>query len=141
MTELSTDPIHRCIENWHRHLAGDLDGGFDSLLHDEVTFHSPVVFTPQEGKVITTMYLSAAQVTLGGDGNGFGYTKQILDGHQAMLEFETTMDGKLVNGVDIITCDDNAMITEFRVMVRPLQGLQVVQGQMTAMLESIQPQK
>ena len=38
-----------------------------------------------------------------------------------MLEFETTVDGKAVNGVDIITCDDDGKIVEIKVMVRPLQ--------------------
>jgi hypothetical protein len=42
-----------------------------------------------------------------------------------------------VNGVDIITCDDDSMITEFKVMVRPLQGVQVVHQQMMAMLERL----
>ena len=38
----------------------------------------------------------------GRDGGGFRYTKQVLSGDTAVLEFETTVDGKYVNGVDII---------------------------------------
>jgi hypothetical protein len=45
--------IRETIRNWHRHLRGDLPGGLDALLHDDVVFHSPVVFTPQVGKAIT----------------------------------------------------------------------------------------
>ena len=69
-----------------------------------------------------------------GDG-GVGYTKEIRQGNQAMLEFETSIDGKYVNGVDIITCDDDGMITEFKVMIRPLQAINLVHEQMKAMLE------
>ncbi len=136
--------IERCIANWHDFLRGKLDGGLDALLHPDVVFLSPIVFTPQEGIDVTKLYLTAAGGTLGGEpdeagsgGGGFGYTKQILQGHHAMLEFETTVEGKYVNGVDIITCDDDGMITEFRVMIRPLQAINLVHAQMKAMLESL----
>lgn len=48
-----------------------------------------------------------------------------------------TVGGKYVDGVDIITCDDDAMITEFRVMIRPLQAINVMHAQMKAMLEQL----
>ena len=54
-----------------------------------------------------------------------------------MLEFETTMEGKYVNGVDIIRCNDEGRIIEFRVMIRPLQAVNLVHQQMAAMLESM----
>ncbi|MEL0041611.1 MAG: hypothetical protein VW685_09860, partial [Ilumatobacter sp.] len=143
------DPIHDVIDRWHQHLRGELPGGLDALLHDDVVFISPVVFTPQQGKAITKLYLDAASVALpgeasdvgeaiagGGDGS-FRYTKEILDGHHAVLEFETTVDGKHVNGVDIITCDDDGMIIEFKVMVRPLQAVNAVHRQMGEMLERL----
>ena len=57
----------------------------------------------------------------------------------SVLEFETTMDGKYVNGIDIITCDDDGMIIEFKVMIRPLQAINVVHEQMRAMLEAATP--
>ncbi|MFN3215177.1 MAG: nuclear transport factor 2 family protein [Acidimicrobiales bacterium] len=160
------DPIHDCIHRWHEHLRGRLDGGLDALLHEDCVFISPVVFTPQHGREVTKLYLSAASGTLGGvdagpagagaidgDGDGadggkpkdgaFRYTKKILQGHHAMLEFETTIPGddgapKYANGVDIITCDDDGMIVEFKVMMRPLQAINAVHAQMRAMLERLQ---
>ena len=98
-------------------------------------------------------YLTAAGGTLGGEGGtvtatitvddsddpggGFRYVKEILQGHHAMLEFETTVEGKYANGVDIITCDDDGLITEFKVMMRPLQAINAVHAQMKAMLERL----
>ena len=145
--------IAETIEKWHRHLRRELPGGLDELLADDVTFFSPIVYTPQEGKAITTMYLEAAGQTLPGDnpapgaGNGsagdgpptrFRYTKQVLAGDTAVLEFETTVEGKYVNGVDIIRCNDAGRIVEFRVMIRPLQAVNLVHSQMKAMLERMQ---
>jgi hypothetical protein len=143
--------IEAVVERWHQHLRGELPGGLDELLADDVVFYSPIVYTPQEGKAITKLYLQAAAVTLpgeapaaggsssGGGGGGFRYTKQVMSGDTAVLEFETTVQGKYVNGVDIIRCDDKGRIVEFRVMVRPLQAVNIVHEQMRAMLESMGP--
>jgi hypothetical protein len=143
-------PIERCVADWHRHLRGELDGGLDAILHEDCVFLSPIVFTPQHGREITKLYLTAASGTLGGDdgtvtdaladpvgSSGFRYVKQILQGHHAMLEFETTVEGKYANGVDIITCDDDARIVEFKVMMRPLQAINAVHAQMKAMLDQL----
>ena len=76
-----------------------------------------------------------------GDGvGGFRYTKKVLDGDTAVLEFETTIEGKYVNGVDIIRCDDAGLIVEFRVMIRPLQAVNAVHRQMGETLEKMQSQ-
>ena len=149
---MSNSPIYAVIERWHAHTRGELANGLDELLHDDVVFYSPIVFTPQRGKAITMLYLQAAGQTLPGEKTstmsqagsddvpkGFRYTKEILDGHHAVLELETTVEGKYVNGIDMITCDDNGKITEFRVMIRPLQAINLVHKQMGEMLERIHP--
>ncbi len=143
-----TEPvIANVIEKWHAHMRGQLPGGFDELLDDDVVFYSPIVYTPQRGKAITTTYLQAAGQTLPGDASasgggdskgGFRYTKQVLAGDTAVLEFETTVAGKYVNGVDIIRCNEEGRIVEFRVMIRPLQAVNLVHEQMKAMLERMQ---
>jgi len=142
--------IDDVIERWHQHLRGRLPGGLDELLDDEVVFYSPVVFTPQRGKDVTALYLSAAAGTFdqpsekAGDGDGSGgggpfrYVKQTTGDNTAMLEFETEMGGKYVNGVDIITCNDAGKIVEFKVLIRPLQAVNAVHEAMRAMLEQMQ---
>ena len=132
--------IEQVVERWHRYLSGEWPEGLSELLADDVVFYSPVVYTPQRGKDITTLYLQAASQALPGDGGdgAFRYTKQVLAGDTAVLEFETTVDGKYVNGVDIIRCDDRGQIVEFRVMIRPLQAVNAVHEQMRQMLESMQ---
>lgn len=155
--EGSSAPIWGVVAKWHDFLRGDLPGGLDDLLDDDVVFFSPIVFTPQEGKEVTSMYLTAATHALPGDVSGegdgdaasaakdggerwdgrFRYSKQVLAGDTAVLEFETTVEGKYVNGVDIIRCNDAGRIVEFRVMVRPLQAVELVHAQMRSMLEAL----
>jgi len=140
---MSSEVIDELIERWHRHTKGELPGGLDELLDDDVVFYSPVVFTPQRGKQITAEYLRAAFGTLAGGQpvggtaeGGFRYTKQVTAGDTAVLEFETTLAGKYVNGVDIIRCNDAGKIVEFRVMIRPLQAVNAVHEAMRAALEA-----
>ena len=133
--------IEQVVERWHEFIRGEAPDALDDLLADDVVFYSPVVYTPQQGKAITAIYLKAAGVTLPGDGGdgAFRYTKQVLAGDTAVLEFETTVAGKYVNGVDIIRCDSDGRIVEFRVMIRPLQAVNAVHEQMRAQLELMQP--
>ena len=60
--------IEHVVAQWQAHLRGELPGGLDSLLDDEVVFYSPIVFTPQRGKQITSQYLQAAAQAFAGDG-------------------------------------------------------------------------
>lgn len=142
--------IEHVVAQWHSYLRGEVAGGFDELLDDEVVFYSPIVFTPQRGKQITSLYLQAAAQTFPGDGvasspespgpsGSFHYTKTVLGDDTAILEFETTMEGKYVNGVDIIRCNNAGRIIEFRVMIRPLQAVNLVHQQMAAMLGKMAP--
>ena len=150
------------VEQIHRFLRGEEPDALDTLLHDDCVFYSPIVFKPQEGKALTKMYLKAAGQALPGEhapaeagdpgiaGTGpsdvagevvkgsFRYTKKVMAGDTAVLEFETTVEGKYVNGVDIIRVDEDGKIVEFRVMIRPLQAVNAVHAQMAAMLEKMQ---
>jgi hypothetical protein len=141
-------PIHECIANWHACIAGTHSGGWPALLHPDCVFFSPVVFTPQRGRDLTMLYLSAASDALAGaapdtaasgltvgESSSFRYVKQICDGRQAMLEFETTVDGKYVDGVDIISCDEQGLVIEIKVMIRPLQAINAVHAEMKSALE------
>jgi hypothetical protein len=51
-----------------------------------------------------------------------------------MLEFETEIDGILVNGVDIIKWKESGKVTEFKVMIWPLKAINPIQERMAAML-------
>jgi hypothetical protein len=138
--------IQRNIKKWHDQTHGKFPGGLDALLADDIIFYSPVVFTPQEGKELAKLYLMAAGNTFGGDNakkggdlaeSSFKYTKEVLSGNQAILEFETTIEGKYINGVDIITFNDEGKISEFKVMIRPLQAVNMIHMQMQRMLEEL----
>ncbi|MEM6901500.1 MAG: nuclear transport factor 2 family protein [Pseudomonadota bacterium] len=123
------------LQNWMDYFEGHDTSRLPQLLHDDVVFRSPVVFTPQRGKAITLAYLGAAGATLGGD--TFRYVRAFDCNDRAVLEFECEMNGKYVNGIDMIEWDAMGLITDFKVMVRPLQAMETVHAAMGAMLEKM----
>ena len=124
------------LANWHRVIKGGSDPAtLAAILRDDAVFHSPVVHTPQVGKPIVMAYLTAAGATLGND--SFTYLREVVDGDTAVLEFQTEMDGIQINGIDMITFDEDGLIKDFKVMVRPLKAINKVWEQMAAMLEKM----
>ena len=122
------------LERWHAAMSkGNRPSDLAAIIREDAVFHSPVVHTPQKGRDLVVAYLAAAGQTLGND--SFTYVRELVDEHDACLEFTTEMDGIHVNGVDIIRFDEEGMIADFKVMVRPLKAVNKVWEQMAAMLE------
>jgi hypothetical protein len=126
-------------EIWHTvALSRDVDA-ISKVLHDDCIFESPVVHSPQLGKAITAKYLAAAGHTLGNA--DFEYVgewhREEEDENSSVLEFKTVMDGIAINGVDMITCDGNGLITHFKVMVRPLKAVNMLHAKMGEMLRAM----
>jgi hypothetical protein len=128
--------IENTMKAWHRLVAAKDEAGLNAILADDVVFHSPVVHTPQVGKPITTMYLTAALHVLNND--SFQYVREVVSGHHAVLEFLTRIEGIVVNGVDMITWGADGRITDFKVMIRPLKAINLIHRMMGEMLQSMQ---
>jgi hypothetical protein len=120
------------IEHWHALMDARDPHGLQDLIAEDCVFRSPAVHTPQVGKAITIKYLTAAQKVLGVP--SFCYVEEWIGPTSAVLEFELVIDGIHVNGVDIIHWNDADKITSFRVMIRPVKGLQTVMPAMAAVL-------
>ena len=123
------------IERWHQLIAARDPSGLPALIADDAVFHSPVVHTPQRGKALVTAYLGAAFTVFANP--TFRYVREIVGAWDAVLEFETTIDGTHVNGVDLVRWNESGQIVDFKVMVRPLKAVNLLHAQMRAMLESM----
>jgi hypothetical protein len=127
------------IQRWIDIIESDPSEGrieeLDGLLADDAVFYSPAVFTPQEGRAKTAVYLRAAAKLFAG--TDFGYVGQWFGERSAVLEFAATIDGVYVNGVDLIAWNDDERIVSFKVMMRPFKGLQVIMPKMAELLQSI----
>ena len=121
------------IERWHDMMSGSSHEGLFELLAEDCIFWSPVVHTPQRGRDITYLYLSAASQVFSDD---FCYVSETVDGSRAVLEFTCAIDDIQINGVDIIQVRDR-QISEVKVMVRPLKAVNKVHERMMRMLEKL----
>ncbi|WP_243060765.1 nuclear transport factor 2 family protein [Nocardioides sp. SR21] len=119
------------VAAWHEIAARRDASLLDGLLADDCTFRSPAVHTVQEGKAITTAYLSAAITVLGPT---LSYVREWYGDDSAVLEFEATLDGLTVHGVDMLTWGADDRLTDFTVMVRPFKGLTTLMEKMAAEL-------
>lgn len=120
------------LETWHRLVRTQDPSGLDSLLAEDAVFHSPIVHAPQCGKALAAAYLSAAFSVF--FNLTFRYVREMVGTSDAMLEFETEIDGILVNGVDLIKWNEDGKIVEFKVMLRPLKAINLVHQKMAEML-------
>jgi hypothetical protein len=120
------------LTTWHRLVEEADPEGLDAFLADDVVFHSPIVHTPQVGKVVTTLYLMAAFHVFIND--TFRYVREVVGERDAVLEFEVEIDGIYVNGVDMLTWNDDGRLVAFKVMVRPLKAVNLIHQKMAAML-------
>lgn len=121
------------VAGWHDYMHGGSDPEkLRAMLADNAVFHSPVVYTPQQGADKVFAYLHAAAHVLGND--SFHYVREIIEGDTAMLEFALELDGIQVNGVDIIRWNGAGHIEDFKVMVRPMKAMNKVWEKMGEML-------
>ena len=125
-------PDRHAVARWHRALLVRDPAALPPLFAEDAVFLSPVVHTPQRGRALVVAYLSAAFSVFGTP--AFRYVREVVGERDAVLEFETEIDGVLVNGVDMLRWDDAGRIVEFKVMVRPLKAMQAVHAAMAARL-------
>jgi SnoaL-like domain len=109
------------LRSWHAVVQSRDPALLDGLLADDVVFRSPAVFTPQEGRQRTMLYLTGALVVLGPT---LRYTSEWHDETSAVLEFEADLDGVYVQGVDLLRWNAEDKLVSFTVMVRPMRALQ-----------------
>ena len=122
------------LDRWHEVVAKGDPALLDEILAEDCVFLSPVVHTPQRGRDITKLYLTGAMQVLN---DGFHYVKEVVTPEHAVLEFACEIDGIEVNGVDIISFDEQGKISEFKVMVRPLKAINMLHARMQQMLEQL----
>jgi hypothetical protein len=109
------------VRAWHAVAESQDPALLNELLADDVVFRSPAVFAPQEGKALTTHYLSSALVVLG---PSLRYVSEWHDQASAVLEFEAELEGVYLQGVDMLRWNSDGKLVSFTVMVRPMRGLQ-----------------
>lgn len=114
--------------------SGDL-AAVETLLAEDVVFTSPVVFKPYPGKAITAAILWAVSQVF----EDVRYERELTgaDGRDHALVFTARVGDREVSGCDFIHLDEDGLIDELTVMVRPLSGARALAEAMGARFEQI----
>jgi hypothetical protein len=103
--------FRQCVE------SQDMEGA-RALFAEEIEFRSPAVFKPYEGLDAIMFILENVEKTF----ENFRYVDQASEGNSHMLRFEANVGDKSLEGVDLLQTNDDGLITNFTVMIRPLSG-------------------
>jgi hypothetical protein len=112
------------------------EAAIQAMLADTVVFTSPVAFKPYVGKPITAAILRGVLRIF----EDFHYVREIGDSNERdhAFVFETTVSGKKITGCDFLHFNDDGLIDDFMVMVRPLSGATALSEAMGAQFDRIQ---
>ena len=121
------------LPRWHELVEKQDISILDEIFHDDCVFYSPLVFQPKEGKALTKQFLSAA-ARMFNEAEHFTYVKEVVDEQSAVLVFHSKIEGIFIEGIDMITWDEQGLITEFKVFIRPMKGIMKVAATMQKQL-------
>ena len=114
-----------------------LDGeGVREALAPDVRFFSPVVFRSYEGRdVVGTILAEGAMKVF----ENFSYVHRLEDGERrvATLIFSAEVSGRALDGLDLLRFDEDGLIDEMKVMVRPRSGLEALAEAMGRRFEAL----
>ena len=106
--------------------AGD-HAAMVATLAEDVVFHSPVTFRAFEGRDATAFVLAGVMRVF----TNFRYTDQLeASGDVHALVFRADVGNREVEGIDLVRLNDDDLIDDFTVLVRPLSGLNALAGRM-----------
>ena len=111
------------LARWHAVVESRDAAALPAMIAEDAVFSSPAVHGAQEGRDLVVAYLGAALVVLGPE---LRYHDTWQRENDAVLRFTSVVGGKEIEGVDLITWDDDGVIVSFTVMVRPIRGLEAV---------------
>jgi SnoaL-like domain len=122
-------PFRQAVEAWDM-------AAVEALLAEDVVFTSPVAYKPYPGKALTAAILRGVSRVF----EDFHYVREITgaDGRDHALVFEAKVNGRQVQGCDFLHLDENGLIDDLTVMVRPLSGANALAEAMGAQFEQIQ---
>lgn len=104
-----------------------------ACLADDVVFRSPVAHKPYQGRAITAAILANVVEVF----EDFRYVRELGDDAGHALVFEAKVAGLDITGCDFLVLDEDGLITDFMVMVRPLKATQALAEAMGARFERI----
>lgn len=99
-------------------------------LREDVVLHSPILFRGFEGREIVTQVLTHVAATL----EGLTYVDELHEGNTICLRFKAHVGDRELEGIDFLELDEQGLVKELTVFMRPMSALNAFNEQMSARL-------
>jgi hypothetical protein len=109
--------------------AKDLDGA-KLTLREDVVLHSPILFRGFEGRDVVAQVLTHVAATL----EDFRYTDELAEGNTVVLRFKARVGDRELEGIDFLELDEQGLVKELTVFMRPMSALTAFNEQMATRL-------
>ena len=121
---MSMQTTMESIKSWHGMLATRDMSILNELLAEDIVFRSPVAFTPYSGKQVVFFILTNVIQIF----ENFIYHRTFYseDGLNVVLEFSANIGEKKLKGIDMIRFNEQGLMVDFEVMIRPKSGLEAL---------------
>ncbi len=125
------------LAKWHEMVAQRDLSTLSALLHPNAVFRSPMAHKPYASAQAVALILNTVMTVF----SNFVYHRQLAtaDGLSVVLEFSANVGDKALKGIDLIAFDEQGLIVDFEVMVRPMSGLQALGAEMGQRLSAYLP--
>lgn len=130
------DPIDTFDREWHRIVAAKDRAGLERVLAEDVTLGVPPYWQKLHGRAIAVHLLNLIIHTI----DDFTYHREWRNGRELALEFTGHVGEAELQGIDLISLDEQGMVANLDVLMRPANAIIELRGiiapQMAAFLEA-----
>ena len=125
--------IAAALARWRDMVKAGDTSMIGDIAREDVVFRSPVAHSPYPGREALKLVLATVSTVF----ENFTYHREFVseDGLSVALEFSADIAGKKLKGADFIRFDEEGMIAEFEVMIRPASALMALGQAMGERLE------
>jgi hypothetical protein len=120
-------------EDFRRAVESDDYEAMMALFREDAVLHSPITFQPFEGRAAIGTLLRVLMEVF----EDFHYTDELdaSDGTKALV-FRTRVRDREVEGIDLIRFDEEGLIEDLTVLVRPRSGMEALLGEVAPRLQA-----
>ena len=121
------------LERWHRMLAEMDTAALAELLAEDVSVGAPPYWKKLQGRDLVAHLLGVILRTI----QGFTYHREWAEGAELALEFTGRVGDLDVQGVDLITLDDDNRVANIDVLMRPVNSVIALQKAVAPQMEAL----
>jgi hypothetical protein len=117
-----TTQVESFLAEWHRIVAAKDIAALTGVLAEDVELGAPPYWNPLQGRALVQHLLGLILETI----EGFTYHREWSQGRELALEFKGRVGDLDVQGIDLISLDDDGRIRRLEVPMRPLNAIEAL---------------